>query len=369
MASLSRFEVTPQCLRQLRRDYLQFENKIMDVVYENKKIILKDHSAFFNKIIVNYIKYLKALPKAENSFSPFELLLDELIKNLHESNYYTTKEFSSKNGMEIKSESEKAIKKIQAELLKRMDDNYRPPRYNGWDNYIISAILDRYTKLPTIEREKISCWEIYTQISGLRLENNKETRIYEVKYKTADNKVTTYNFKPYILGIDESSLSFYLVGLSKKPDEDEQKSSPFTLKLLRIIDLEDTGVSFHFEKDERNRLRELISRYGYAYIRSDLIKEEEEIIQVKLTKKGYNMFLNVITRQRPLPTAVEEHEKYHILKFDCSEKQIENYFHNFGKEAEIIKPQKLRSKFAKFYKNATKLYEQDYINEKAMDGD
>ncbi len=211
-SGLSRFEVTTSCLRQLRRDYLQFENKILDVGYEGSKIILKDHSAFINKILVNYIKYLKSLPKTKDTPSPYEHLIDELRNMLHESSYYAKKDLSTKDGMAIYSETIKIIGDIKKEIKKKWDDEYKPPRNNGWDNFVISSLLDRYTRLPNIEREKIFCWGNYIKIFKIDRDDNSERRIYEVEYRTAEDKTVRYTLKPYELGIDENSLSCYVVG-------------------------------------------------------------------------------------------------------------------------------------------------------------
>ena len=73
------------------------------------------------------------------------------------------------------------------------------------------------------------------------------------------------------------------------------------------------------------------------------------------------MFLKVIARQRPIPVAEPKTVRiggkvFYELEFDCSYRQISNYFFSFGKDAEIVSPLRIREDFIKKYSEALEIY-------------
>lgn len=100
----------------------------------------------------------------------------------------------------------------------------------------------------------------------------------------------------------------------------------------------------------------LYTVFGAAYIpySFDISRHKIEYSVVELTKYGYEvLFLDKISYQRPLPCMEPEEimengeTKLYRLTFECSHRQIQNYFFQFGNEAFIVKPEWINEIFYK----------------------
>ena len=96
--------------------------------------------------------------------------------------------------------------------------------------------------------------------------------------------------------------------------------------------------------------------------------ESVEKALIKLTERGYNeLYLKIIAHQRPIPVEEPkliqiEDKKYYLLSFDCSHRQIRNYFFSFGAEAEVLEPESLRQWFINDYQSSIDVYEHNEEN-------
>lgn len=222
----------------------------------------------------------------------------------------------------------------------------------GEKRQVINFLLRQYARLPFYERERIYFHKCYNEIEKCIAKNTM------ISLTTSKNK--KFEVKPVKIEIDEHSMSHYLIGLSREAGSNKAFDW-YSTKLSRIIEYADRHEETDLTIKEICEAEERIIKYGAAYINPD--NDSNKNKEVWLTEYGYEkLFLKTIARQRPIPVSVEKSEadkKYpYILKFDCSDIQIENYFFLFGKEARVVLPDSLRKKLINKYKAALDSYSQ-----------
>ena len=174
----------------------------------------------------------------------------------------------------------------------------------------------------------------------------------------SEGREETLLYKPYRLAIDDNSFSYYICGCSKLEGETEFKIR--STRLSNIIKCDTIpGNSFQpITKEETKVIENRLTHCGIAYI-----KYEVEHFKVWLTHDGRELFRRSVRRQRPTPNRTFQEVKddkgkcYYELEFDCSYRQIRNYFFSFGKSAIIIEPPKYKDEFLNDYNDALKNYE------------
>ena len=84
-----------------------------------------------------------------------------------------------------------------------------------------------------------------------------------------------------------------------------------------------------------------------------LIAQTQPLIRLQLSQYGEKLYHQKI-HQRPAYV-----EKYGdgVYVFDCSERQIFNYFFSFGADVQILEPASLRQRFAESYLQAYNCYQ------------
>ncbi len=230
-------------------------------------------------------------------------------------------------------------KEVKFLLYKSGNDIY----YNTKKEYI-EAIINEYVSLPFSEREKIyfkeKCEKIFTAIQNCLC---MRIKVHEKEYKIC----------PYFLETDKSTNYNYLV--CSESDNENNKLISFRLQHIRIISVSEE----HFKKRTKAKLKDYkkqIDRLGVPYIQGI----NDPMIKVTLTEQGminYKRWIN----QRPkfigdLPHA--DPDGTTTLTFNCSLRQIRNYFFKFGKEALISVPAQLKETFYNDYKEALDKYEE-----------
>lgn len=318
--ALSRYDMSYSTYRQLQRDHIRFEEK-----YANRF-----GNGFICRILINYMCFAQ-----ENFLERFE---NDIVASL------TQKEHN------------KYIKDDRISFTKQLTDKISEFDFSSNEHFrkrvMITYLLEQFASLPLSEREMVYCYDQFKTIK----EVIKKSEILIVKLSSKNE----YEVKPVDLKIDENILSYYLIGYSRlKGSESDFESYP--LKLSRIKECKSKHKDAQLSHTEIKILKEIDEKFGSAYIAKNLEKKDIEKSVVRLTLKGYDLYLKTISHQRPIPIIGPKpisinSKEYYELTFDCSHWQIKNYFFSFGAEAEIISPLWLRKDFLKKYEASVEAY-------------
>lgn len=356
----------------LQNDHLRFRNE-----YTEDFTLLpcnrKTETSFLAKIMYNYLMYINKMEQ-EDKIVAFILY--------EKSNH-------SKSSINIKKDRHiYYFDKLQTKLLHFID------RIDATTNrrislaFINSCLIKSYSMELYWEREKIFYFDQYNIIQKVLKKdgiNQSEKNEQQVKLllinaiEKETSKIYAYYVRPYTFQLDDTSLSYYLIGYAKKKSStDNYVLSSF--KLSRIIDCEAINEYFTYSANAQNLVNLFIRQYGPAYIpkgytdpseptskepnKTNKIQflHKEPLIKVVLSKDGYDLYMKRINRKRPIPFTEPKPLKSENktvaweLTFNCSQEQILYYFFQFGKEAEITQPLELRETFVAKYKEALEKY-------------
>lgn len=318
---LSRYDMSYYTFRQLQRDHIRFEQKYVN----------EFPNGFICRILENYMCYAQ-----ENHLDEFEKEVSNLFKKKQNNEYYHDNRISFTSSLTDK----------MREFDFVSDDNFKK-------RPVITYILDRFTALSLSEREKIYYHIQYKTI--IDAINKNEILLINNSGKTE------YEVKPYDIAIDDNSLSYYLTGYSRAKGSSDAFGY-YSFKLSRIKECRSKHREFKLTNKEQKAAKEILEKFGAAYVAKNLTSDQIEKTVVRLTKDGYeSLYLKVIAHQRPTPLSAPKRIlingiPYYDLEFDCSHWQIRNYFFSFGMEAEVISPQSLRELFIQKYQKAIKRY-------------
>lgn len=320
-----RYQLSYAATRRLMNDFIRFKHRY-STEFENE---------FLCRILTNFLEYIQ-----REKVLGLESEIEKVINghNVQKTVYTNGKLFAT------------------ASLSDKTTDFrfYDSPHFKKSKTF--SFILEKYASMSFSDREKIYFYDIYCQIQD-NLQDS-QPGLLKIEYEEKPAEKATYVARPYDLILDDNSFSFYLIGYAKKKG-DGDKERIRSLALNRICSCKTICLSEStFNPEKKSELEKVLSQMGPAYIQE--CKNPSETV-VRLSPQGYDLFLTTIVRQRPIPIAEPEpdNEKkgYYILKFDCSFKQIRNYFFSYGDKAEILSPLKLRNKFITDLQNALACYE------------
>jgi hypothetical protein len=207
----------------------------------------------------------------------------------------------------------------------------------------LKCLLEEYSELPFIERERVIQLHIYEEIEDAIMHKNvvKISALFQ-------GKETLFYAKPYKIMSDAMGTQSYLVCKSRLFRNTEEMLQIASFNMYRIKKAKRVkSEHFSFKEKEINNIEENISKKTVAYLLGDA-----EIIKVKLSETGKTMYNNILF-SRPIYESISP-EGYYC--FNCSTLQIKNYFFKFGKEVEIIYPLELRNMFKNEYSLALSLY-------------
>ena len=356
-----RYNLTDINKRRLTRNYINYEESYPS----------KFPNSFINQILINYLTYLQYQNQEDYPKKLSELL--ETPSGKKTTNYRITFNKALTDILDIK-QWKKGVQGFNYYTYLIGKTTYKSYKYNNenvsWTNFTTN-ILDRFLSLPQPERERIFCLEQYNIIKGSL--DSKMPKIVRIVLKNKMNNIHSntpgsavsskeqkiFDVKPYKLEIDDNSNSYYLIGYSKASNS---KLNVYKLQCFKLIRIEKCEHLFNtngeLTEKEKADADEMIDKFGAAYIVGGLDPAYTEKSKIRLSSYGYNkQFLKQITRQRPIPTkepkqVLIDKKTYYDLEFDCSFRQIENYFKTFGKEATILEPESLVKSFYNHYRQA-----------------
>lgn len=213
----------------------------------------------------------------------------------------------------------------------------------------LRTLIEEYAFLPPAMREQIYYVSWFENINDA-INQNKQ-----IKIKTENGNKWIY-VKPYKIVLDGSARYHYLIGYTIFDDKTEHSGA------YRIMNLKDVQKPRLSRKAFSNKQQEKIYKAnlenelrikGAQFMAGDSVE-----VQVMLTNIGQKLY-NSILHLRPAYVTVEKKTTGYIYTFNCTERQIEYYFFNFGSEAKIIKPQQLVNHIAQRFIAAANIYSDD----------
>ncbi len=224
-------------------------------------------------------------------------------------------------------------------LTEDCDEN----QYYSRPGLYIRSVIEEYCSLPFIERERIYRKNVYETIERAIAEK----RILKVKADYYGKNQLFYVY-PYKILPDSFHTQSYLTCYSRKANEEEKDKIVASFSMARINPPTVLTKTFHLNQSEKDNIEHQISNYSPAYLVG-----KPELIKIRLTKRGKQIYQSRIYSR---PDKIEALSTDNIYVFDCTQRQIFNFFFSFGGEAEIISPKNLREYFQNTLGNALKQY-------------
>lgn len=221
--------------------------------------------------------------------------------------------------------------------------------YSSIGQYL-KALFEEYASLTHLQREAVYYRSVLESIQQA-FDSNSAVRVTHVRG-------FQFEFQPYKVVSDLSSTYHYLIGYSTPLNMDIDydvtnqpvpcRARPATMRISNIADAKVVRrKSGKLTARQKEELKTILNDNGPQFMADDTHE-----IHVRLTPDGINRY-NYQLAIRPEYTEIIEPD---IYVFRCSERQIEYYFFNFGKDAEILKPENLRKHFSRRYREASEGY-------------
>lgn len=207
----------------------------------------------------------------------------------------------------------------------------------------LKALFEEFTRLPTCERECFYFTNIITDVEDIAIPNGYLLEITLGKHR--------YIMRPYKILSDTEQTHLYLAGKSTcvtEPNSHEKIASFRITNLSREIKILKEDARSPLSKDDIADIEDKIRKVGIQF----LVAEPTSEVKLRFHYSGEKLFKQK-THLRPVPVTISEDGVY---TFDCSIQQIANYFFSFGRNVEILSPEKLRNDFMVGYQRAYETY-------------
>lgn len=240
----------------------------------------------------------------------------------------------------------------------------------------LEYILEEYTQKNDAEREKIFFHDIFSSLESelkakpsernsmiltARIPSNKvvstEKKIGKRSKKEARIAVTKEHlFIPYKLSKGQGGKYYYIAGVARPINRPDTPLLPKSFRISRIENIKTLNDKSGLTKDQEKEIALRIKEAGIAYV-SNNNEDADKTICVILTKEGVKEYRRALNNRPMFDSSEMLEDGRTMLQFHCSIYQAENYFFQFGANAEIVSPEELKSKFKKRYKAAYELYQ------------
>ena len=286
-----------------------------------------------------YVSWIKSVSGVNTISAEESACLDRLIEGYAED--LKTKMNSFKNGVPLKPR----IKNKNYDILRLGQSDFQEEEFYPREGKYIKALLEEYSQLPFLMRERIYFKDIIDDINA----SISLGSVLKFEYTNRRQQKKTTTVRPYKIA-SSSLLPFnYLLAL---PTNAKTIEDIHPYRISRIEYPERLSRTSHITREEKNDIEEYIQdKGGIQYLSSEISE-----VTVALSEQGYKLFKSIL-HLRPMITGipVREDDKW-ILKFICTDEQIKNYFFQFGQNAEIVSPAILRQEFAEHYRAALEMY-------------
>ena len=218
----------------------------------------------------------------------------------------------------ISSKSEGKLYHINNKNVQFLTEDCEEEEYYSRPGLYIRAVIEEYCTLPFIERERIYRKDVYETIAHVRDTN----KILKIKVRQYD-KVRNFYVYPYKILPDPLQTQSYLTCYTTEAGSEGSGKTIASFAMARLNLSTVLDKTFHLTKKEKDAIQEQI-------------------------EKNYQSRLS----NRPEKIAVIDD----IYIFDCTQRQVFNFFFSFGSEAEILSPESLREQFRSTSSDALGLY-------------
>lgn len=207
----------------------------------------------------------------------------------------------------------------------------------------IKCIIEEYSSLPFIERERIIKREVYDTIEYA----SKMNFLLQVNVKSdsENRKFITY---PYKIMSDPLNTQEYLACYTRLPEQSSKEKHVASFSMARLERPIVLKQKSFLSKDDIKKIEDAVSKNSVAFLLGDLRE-----IHVSLTERGKQSYQIKLYSRPDKDEALSSDDEY---VFFCSEQQAYYYFFPFGADAEIISPLSLRARMKKDYQNALNSY-------------
>lgn len=206
----------------------------------------------------------------------------------------------------------------------------------------LRCLIEEYCQLPFIKRERIYKRSSYTTVENACKNHN----VLKVKAFIDGTQKLLYVY-PYMIMPDPLATQEYLVCYVKNENNTTGKHiASFSMARLQL-QCSAMKQTFRLTKDDKIAIEKKLADSSPAY----LFGSNERVV-VKLTERGQKSYKTKLY-SRPVKEPESSGDTY---VFRCSLLQAYNYFFPFGKEAEILEPQRLRERFIKGYNDGAAKY-------------
>lgn len=257
-----------------------------------------------------------------NSKMTYGTLINKIIIN------YDDDFALNENLLKLHNEEESRIVHLQNDtvaILDALNPHYYLEKISNPNiSKYIKCLLETFTRLPFIEREKLILKKDIIQHIEIALNTCK-------KLQLVYNKKTSL-ITPICIATAKEGTFQYLIG------EDDSKRVSF--RLSRIEKIRVKGIASPVSEDTKNKLMEDLSEFGATFV-----TVPNTAIKVRFSPKGLESYKYSVIH-RPMHVAEEDGN---ILVFNCSEMQALFFFFRFAGDVEILEPLSLRNKFRDLY--------------------
>lgn len=199
-----------------------------------------------------------------------------------------------------------------------------------------------YVSLPQDEREKIIFKPQYDAV--IRAVKQRKKIFFTIK----NSPLKRHEAAPFAIACSKEEMHCYLLA--------GVDNSCMTFRLSRIASVVVLNEDAVFTDKQKELFQKMLA-YGpqFSYGR------DEGEIKVQLTARGVEKFKKLYVH-RPVPVKIDNNDYY----FCCSYNQIMQYFVRFGKDADVVYPQKVRDNLLYFHKDALRRYERKKFNRSGL---
>ena len=260
------------------------------------------------------------------------------------------------DGIDIKNKTYDKDVTLKIRLNNDVIDDYYPAdgkwfgaRHKITQGEYIKAIIEDYVRRPFYDRESLFFKQTILAINNHINNSNTNKGILPIIYQDGNK----YYIKPYRLSNDYEAQYHYIICMSTKDPNETMR--PASFRLTRIKDIKPPVSSYGVGTIKSKEVKELerrIKENGVPYIFGDTMD-----YLVKLTPTGLDMY-NSIFHQRPIYDSIEKNkDEFYYMSFHVTERQITNYFFQFGKEAIILSPERTKIRIKDRFQEAQSAYQ------------
>ena len=336
------------------------ESDMKDFDYLLKQHLINTVSRMYNYIFKNYYKYAhcSVAPEWEKDILDDIRGIDDDKKNkiwcklrsatsahlysIIKGKYLCDK--GIKQNYRLNSETIEILKNSKMDMIAEI--------YKDNAGEYFRAVLEEYSHLPMYEREKYLNISVYSRLNNCISEHDDFSKRRPLKVETDTSHRSTHIIYAYKIMPCKNLNHYYLVAVGKGV----HGKKPFTNYILRLTHILNAESVYNYQdgltadelKKKSEEIDALLEKIDVPYIKDEYCDD----IKVRFTDDGIKL-LHRVVHNRPLH---EEPDENNICIFKCTDREIINYLHNFGKDAEVLSPTKIREKLSEFYKHADECY-------------